>query len=566
MIPPLIKSCERSPRFWTDLVFVTDAEIQRDGETFRTPYGCASESYDIQWSLPAGFKIRLQLGAELNAELFLATPSGSSLTLGWDDQAHWHPHVLRRNELERICRAIALTSPSDSDAMHPGWPIRLLDRFAPVCDADDITVAYATLFAAHREQSGLDDQMIAQITRRSDCRGNGFTWEQKGELGWVIDQSDNNGNRSLYSIRQPSVIRSLEQQKAIDDLRKQGVFGPEHHFPFAEWDACMATIDGALEQLRVIADQAEDAKIFAESRDDDSRRRFIQSVKSVGFDDLSTMASHQEATAAWIAEEALGDELGSLVVKCTEPFSIPTVRSYSVHYAVPDQPRGSESPLFSKLFVGGLNAMLRDLRVGSADHMSSGSKKTADGKSVSTGHSDVIQTTLTESELVDIIRRWFVFGGGPFAGKDGAPRPMLTRKLFSDPLDDDLHQVPTDSLLFNLIRLKTLQWSWGFALRRMVTDDGTRNEVAKELTDAGFSVAFRSGDDEGDGITVRIESIDTDSSTILWDVMRQHELLLLPNLIAASRTVAEQVEEHPERVIIVESPAELAESLRATTR
>ena len=110
MIPPLFKSCERSPRFWTDLVFVTDAEIQRHGETVRTPYGCTSESYQIEWSLPAGFKLRWQLNAALDAELLLVTPAGSSLTLGWDDQAHGHPHVLRRNELERICRAIASTT------------------------------------------------------------------------------------------------------------------------------------------------------------------------------------------------------------------------------------------------------------------------------------------------------------------------------------------------------------------------------------------------------------------------------------------------------------------------
>ena len=75
MIPPLILSCERSPRFWTDLVFVTDAETQRDGETFRTPYGCTSESYDIEWSLPGGLKLRLQLGVALDAK---GIPSESS--------------------------------------------------------------------------------------------------------------------------------------------------------------------------------------------------------------------------------------------------------------------------------------------------------------------------------------------------------------------------------------------------------------------------------------------------------------------------------------------------------
>ncbi len=42
----------------------------------------------------------------------------------------------------------------------------------------------------------------------------------------------------------------------------------------------------------------------------------------------------------------------------------------------------TESPLFSKLFVSGLNAMLRDLKVGSADFMSSGSKKTSVGRIV----------------------------------------------------------------------------------------------------------------------------------------------------------------------------------------
>lgn len=562
MISPSILSCERSPRFWTDLVFATNAEMQRDSKNFRTAYGFTSESHPIDWSLPEGFKVRLQLTAALEAELFLVTPEGESLTLGWDDQAHWHPHVLRRDELERICRAMALTSPSDPNARHPGWPIRLLDRFAPVCDADDINAAYATLFAAHREQSGLDDKTILQLVQRSDCRGNGFVWEETEEFGWVIDQTDDEASRSLYSLRQPPVTRSAEQQEIMEEMRERGLLGPEHQFPFQQWNACLDAIDRTLEQLRVIGDQSDDAKMFAQSGDDETLRLFNHTIESVGLKELAAAARDHRAAAYWIAEQALGCDTGMLVTACTKPFSIPMVRSLSVHYGIPDQPGGSESPLFSKLFVAGLDAMLRDLQVGSADHMSSGSKKTKDGKEVSTGQSDTIRTVLTDGQIVDLVRRWFVYGGGPLSGTHDQPRPTLTRKSFSDPLDDDLHHMPIGEFVFNLTRLRTDQYRWGFALRRVVVSDPVRNEIAKTLTEAGFRVALRPEANGGDGLTIRIGNIDSVASEILWQVMSQHELLLLPHLIASSPKAAEQVQRHPENVTIVDTPKDLGEALQ----
>ena len=564
MMPSHFLSCERSSRFWTDLIGITDVPMVQDGEGCRTKYGGTSESHQIDWSLPAGFALRLRFNAHLDAELFLVTPGGEAITLGWDDQAHWHPHVLRRDELERICRVIALINPHDSYARHPGWPIRLLDRFAPVCDTDNINAAYSTFFAAHRNQSRLDDETIRQLVQHSDCRGNGFVWEETQELGWLIhqtDEADNVADRSLYSLRVRPVTRSPQQQEIMDEMRKRGVCGPEHVFPYRQWKSCLAAVDEKLQQLRVIANYSDAAQMFAESDADETYRTFVDAIESAGQTELAAIARDDAMAANWIAEEALGYKAGTLANQSAEKFSIPTIRSFSVHYAIPDQPCGTESPLFSKLFFTGLNAMLRDLKVGTADLMSSGSRMTSDGREISTGQSDTIRTSLTDSQLVDLVRRWFVFGGGPSSGADDQPRPTLTRKSFSDPLDDDLHHRPSGEFIFNLTRLRTDVAKWGFALRRVAIADSIRTEIAKELATAGFRVEFRSEVDDGDGLTLRIGNIDPEAAGILWQVLHRHELLLLPRLIATSQSAADQVQMHSEFVTLVESPSDLMSSL-----
>ena len=111
-----------------------------------------------------------------------------------------------------------------------------------------------------------------------------------------------------------------------------------------------------------------------------------------------------------------------------------------------------------------------------------------------------------------------------------------------------------------------LTLGWDDQAHWHAVSDATRLEIAKTLTDAGFRVALRPVPEGGDGLTITTETIDAESSAILWQVMRQHDLLLLPNLIAASKAATDQVEMHPERVIMIDAPDDLAETLRSTGR
>jgi hypothetical protein len=53
--------------------------------------------------------------------LDLCTPDAETVTMGWDDQAHWMPDALRWAELDLIGRAAAVTDP---ELRHPArsWP------------------------------------------------------------------------------------------------------------------------------------------------------------------------------------------------------------------------------------------------------------------------------------------------------------------------------------------------------------------------------------------------------------------------------------------------------------
>lgn len=125
--------------------------------------------------------------------------------LGWDDEAHWHPHVLRWAELDAICRAV---SKNDSSLPHPGLPLPLLYRFASVTVGDDAEDIFETLEQAWRGLDLFSNDEVAEFSRKYDYRAAGFVWRPDDERGWLIHQDDTlrqgDGNMydaDLYTLR-----------------------------------------------------------------------------------------------------------------------------------------------------------------------------------------------------------------------------------------------------------------------------------------------------------------------------------------------------------------------------
>jgi hypothetical protein len=136
---------------------------------------------------------------------------GTAVEIAWDDLAHWHPHVLRWVELDAIGRQV--------DA-HPGIPLLLLARFAPILTAADAEAALPLIDAAWRHADG---QISAQnrLLEIIDFRETGARWQHVLGLGWCLEQNDG-GERALYSLR-------------VSD---------NSLFPWQEWHQLMARITG----------------------------------------------------------------------------------------------------------------------------------------------------------------------------------------------------------------------------------------------------------------------------------------------------------------------------------
>ena len=120
--------------------------------------------------------------------------------IAWDDQAHWHPHLLRWQELELICRCAALRNENPT-FQHPGTPLLLLQRFAPLCDDTAIDVMLPTQEAAWRALNLFSEAEIARYIQRFDRRDNGFVWQKDEDGHWVLDQPGDRSGVGLYSLR-----------------------------------------------------------------------------------------------------------------------------------------------------------------------------------------------------------------------------------------------------------------------------------------------------------------------------------------------------------------------------
>ena len=213
-----IHSVASKREFWNDYFWQNDAGLVGDyqdlvnhKEPLSTEQAAQLRRYNVnrsEWDycrldLPLGeYVLRLQFDPQISAvNLLLCDRSGKWIELGWDDQAHWHPHVLRCDELEVICRCIAR---QDSNLLHPGIPLLLLCRFTPITDSEDSERALSVLREAWHSIGLFDDAQINRFLVMVDYRGTGVEWRFEDNQRWMLYLDRNlHPKVGLYTLRCP---------------------------------------------------------------------------------------------------------------------------------------------------------------------------------------------------------------------------------------------------------------------------------------------------------------------------------------------------------------------------
>ncbi|GAA3247647.1 hypothetical protein ACFO1B_38805 [Dactylosporangium siamense] len=221
-LPTELRTRLEDPDFWRAYCFdvgaddAADEDEEPDVEV--VPLGAVfpvGGGYALVLDFDTGFGI-VRLG--------MRTPdSASTLELGWDDQAHWHPDALRWTELDLIARAAAVVDPT---LRHPGPVLALAARFVVLDHGDDldaITPLMDAAFGSPPPPRVETDPMTPTLpidfgppvpvavwwprTRawlhRVDGRHSGVAWRQEAGT-WTVDQDDSvDVDRYLYTLRRP---------------------------------------------------------------------------------------------------------------------------------------------------------------------------------------------------------------------------------------------------------------------------------------------------------------------------------------------------------------------------
>jgi hypothetical protein len=252
-----------------------------------------------------GLAVRFDTALAMST-LFLRSEGGGLAELGFDDQAHWHPHVLRVEELDWICRCAAL---SDFNLPHPGIPLLLLHRFAPICTDGDFGFLSPMLKEAWRSLGGMSEYDVEALLNRADLRRGEFHWNRSHEGDWTIHQDENPQLQvGLYSLRVAengefpfSQLRTLVYET---EAACRAVIKPE----WRSWNNCTAV---------------EIAHRLAETRRMEGFPILADALEEAGCDHLAILAHlrdpMQPARGAWVVELLLEEPWGSVTNRLLSP-------------------------------------------------------------------------------------------------------------------------------------------------------------------------------------------------------------------------------------------------------
>lgn len=145
--------------------------------------------------MPGGYGLSLDLGGDFNYISLGFLVNGQETELAWDDEAHFHPYVLRYGEYRRLVERTA-------QAMRlPEWLLALLfNRFVGLDKNDDLTKVLAwdaTQWQASAlfSQTELDALLSKTVFWQRSALAPEHLWQEIDDRGWCYTGAD------AYSLR-----------------------------------------------------------------------------------------------------------------------------------------------------------------------------------------------------------------------------------------------------------------------------------------------------------------------------------------------------------------------------
>ena len=316
---------------------------------------------NVEFALGGGCGLELDLNlSHRYYGLGVLTPAHRSpACVGWDDQVHFHPHVFRWEELDQLCRAVALVEP---ELRHPGPALALLCRYALISDHDDldeVTPLVDGAFTSLRPEGLPADSYWPQLRDwfdRSDLRGAGVTWTRDQYGNWTAHQDDDAGTSgpTLYSMR-------CSAESAGDD-----------GFPFAAWREVLGRaqqiVDDAVDpRWRAVPEVARALSRITANRDLTHAAELGQRLAAAGCDNtviLSALADpvHPSETC-WVLELLTGARPGSLMKVFLGPSPLRDARLFRLALTLDVVKRPAE---YGRMVAQEIDRELRAARLGSA--------------------------------------------------------------------------------------------------------------------------------------------------------------------------------------------------------
>ncbi|MEU6341728.1 hypothetical protein ABZ883_12370 [Streptomyces sp. NPDC046977] len=373
------------PGFWPLYLFDSQAtEAYAEAREDEEPE--EDEILRAEFPLDRGLGLRLEFepGIEYVDLAVLAPDSAEARTVGWDDTAHFHPHVMPWSELDLLCRAVALRDPA---SRYPGPMLALLLRFAFLSggeDLDTITPLVDAAFSAAQPAEDSDAASRAGVREETrdwfdlrDLRGTRIEWADGPDGCRTVTQHDRDG-AMLYSLREP----------ASDE------------FPFAAWSGLLARATELLDAVRTDPAVRTPAVLDALGRctGPEGHRHvgaLATALSRAGFGHPVLLRALAEpvavAEAAWAVETLAGTERGTVVAAWCGTSPLAGSRSWRLSLILPAAGRPVR---FAQAIAGELSAELHTSGLGWAEVTGSTSVQGADGGHVR--HSDQLDLLIRD--------------------------------------------------------------------------------------------------------------------------------------------------------------------------
>jgi hypothetical protein len=267
--------------------------------------------------------------------------------------------VFRWEELDQICRAVALAEPG---LRHPGPALALLCRYAFISDHDDLdelTPLVDGAFTTLRPEGLPADSYWPQLRDwfdRSDLRGAGVTWTRDEYGNWTAHQDDDAGSigPTLYSMR-------CSPESAGND-----------GFPFAGWREVLGRaqqiINDAVDPTwRDVPAVAHTLSHITANRDMTHAAELGQRLAAAGCDNpviLSALADpvHPSETC-WVLELLTGARPGSLMKVFLGPSPLRGARLFRLALTLDVVKRPAD---YGRMVAQEIDRELRAAQLGSA--------------------------------------------------------------------------------------------------------------------------------------------------------------------------------------------------------